>query len=562
MPRPIWVLFTSDEEIGSPTSRGLIEKLARRLCLCSGARAGPGRRRAQDLAEGRGPVPSRGRGQGRPRRRRAPARPKRDRRARPPDPQSPGRARTSPRARRSTSASSRAARPPTSCPPTHRPRSTCVSPRRRKKRGSNRRSTRSLPVTPDNRLTLSGSFNRPPMERTPAIAALFEQARQLARPADLGFELTEGSTGGGSDGNFTAALGIPTLDGLGPRGGGAHADDEHILIDSLPERAALLHLLAHGLVGRTMTDTKLSIESRRRDHDPPRRSRRRLSRLPGGPETRVGNQRGRLSDPGRHDGRCQSSRRPGPRRVPAARRGRRDVVRVPRADRGPICASTRSSPASCPSINRAGWATRSSSSSADRPSQKESSGSPGRSTRSRLATPISTWLGWVPAPRRYVENMYGERTDRLNAGVPTDRLIAEWELATAPLLRSPSIQSMRASSLDRAEQNSPDRAWFRSGWPPTPRSRATRLLARDPDRHHRPSQRRPRNWPSTGDRWSARPFSSPSSKSYRAVHFVRDDSTVRVEDFTCSSGYNRYLTTYPCQPLMKDALITGGLAEA
>jgi glutamate carboxypeptidase len=76
------------------------------------------------------------------------------------------------------------------------------------------------------------------MERTPAIASLFEQARQIGR--SLGLDLTEGSTGGGSDGNFTAALGVPTLDGLGSRGGGAHADDEHVLVDSLTERAALL----------------------------------------------------------------------------------------------------------------------------------------------------------------------------------------------------------------------------------------------------------------------------------------------------------------------------------
>ena len=76
------------------------------------------------------------------------------------------------------------------------------------------------------------------MERTPA-----DRGAVRAGPDDrpeLGLELTEGSTGGGSDGNFTAALGIPTLDGLGARGGGAHADDEHIVIDSLPERAALL----------------------------------------------------------------------------------------------------------------------------------------------------------------------------------------------------------------------------------------------------------------------------------------------------------------------------------
>ncbi len=97
------------------------------------------------------------------------------------------------------------------------------------------------PVTPDVRIAVTGGFNRPPMERSPAIAALFEQARHIGR--ELGLELTEGSTGGGSDGNFTAALGIPTLDGLGVRGGGAHADDEHILIDSLPERADLLAAL-------------------------------------------------------------------------------------------------------------------------------------------------------------------------------------------------------------------------------------------------------------------------------------------------------------------------------
>ena len=157
------------------------------------------------------------------------------------------------------------------------------------------------------------------MERTPANASLFEKARQLARAAGLGFELTEGSTGGGSDGNFTSALGIPTLDGLGPRGAGAHADDEHILIDSLPERAALIHLLLMRFVGRIMTDTKLDLKVgeeitiRRADHD------RRLSRLPGGPETRVGNQRRRLPDPRGDDGRRQSPRRPGPRRFPAER---------------------------------------------------------------------------------------------------------------------------------------------------------------------------------------------------------------------------------------------------
>ena len=90
-------------------------------------------------------------------------------------------------------------------------------------------------------LEVSGGFNRPPMERTPAIASLFERAQGIGR--SLGMELTEGSTGGGSDGNFTAALGLPTLDGLGVLGGGAHAENEHILIDSIPERAALLAAL-------------------------------------------------------------------------------------------------------------------------------------------------------------------------------------------------------------------------------------------------------------------------------------------------------------------------------
>ena len=94
-------------------------------------------------------------------------------------------------------------------------------------------------------LAVSGGFNRPPMERTPAVADLFARARAIG--LGIGLDLGEGSTGGGSDANFTAALGVPTLDGLGVRGAGAHADHEHILIDSLPERAALLATLLLGL---------------------------------------------------------------------------------------------------------------------------------------------------------------------------------------------------------------------------------------------------------------------------------------------------------------------------
>jgi glutamate carboxypeptidase len=94
------------------------------------------------------------------------------------------------------------------------------------------------PHDPRTRLTVSGGINRPPMERTEGVAALYGVARSVA--ADLGFALGEGGTGGASDGNFTAGLGIPTLDGLGAVGDGAHALHEHVLIASLPERAALL----------------------------------------------------------------------------------------------------------------------------------------------------------------------------------------------------------------------------------------------------------------------------------------------------------------------------------
>jgi glutamate carboxypeptidase len=100
-------------------------------------------------------------------------------------------------------------------------------------------------VTPGAIVRVNGGFNRPPMERTPPIARLFEQARDIGRSIDL--DLAEGSTGGGSDGNFTAALGVPTLDGLGVPGAGAHAEHEHIEIATLAERAALIAALILGL---------------------------------------------------------------------------------------------------------------------------------------------------------------------------------------------------------------------------------------------------------------------------------------------------------------------------
>jgi glutamate carboxypeptidase len=94
------------------------------------------------------------------------------------------------------------------------------------------------PRDPECRLRLTGGLNRPPMERTAGTAALFAQAKDLA--ASLGFALEEAATGGGSDGNFTSALGIPTLDGMGAVGRGAHAENESIRIDSLAPRTALL----------------------------------------------------------------------------------------------------------------------------------------------------------------------------------------------------------------------------------------------------------------------------------------------------------------------------------
>jgi glutamate carboxypeptidase len=91
---------------------------------------------------------------------------------------------------------------------------------------------------PRTRLRVSGGVDRPPFERTPPVVELLRLAQEIA--AELGHELGEGGTGGGSDGNLTAALGVPTLDGLGAVGGGAHAVDEHVSVADLPWRAALV----------------------------------------------------------------------------------------------------------------------------------------------------------------------------------------------------------------------------------------------------------------------------------------------------------------------------------
>lgn len=95
------------------------------------------------------------------------------------------------------------------------------------------------------RLRVEGGLNRPPMERSKAIVGLFAKAKKIGR--EMGLRLEESATGGGSDGNFTAALGVPTLDGVGAVGEGAHAENESILVELIAPRVALLAGLVSGL---------------------------------------------------------------------------------------------------------------------------------------------------------------------------------------------------------------------------------------------------------------------------------------------------------------------------
>ena len=104
------------------------------------------------------------------------------------------------------------------------------------------------PETAGTSIEIVGGIDWPPLERTAEVAALFELACEVA--AGLGRRLGEGATGGGSDGNYTSALGVPTLDGLGAVGDGAHALHEHVKIDELPWRAALVAGLIQRLAAR------------------------------------------------------------------------------------------------------------------------------------------------------------------------------------------------------------------------------------------------------------------------------------------------------------------------
>ena len=103
------------------------------------------------------------------------------------------------------------------------------------------------PKDPRVKVEIEGGLNRPPMEPNDDSMSLFRSAAALAQ--GLGFAMEGVRVGGGSDGNLTAAAGVPTLDGLGPRGGGAHARTEHLMVDDLPCRAALLAGLLEELPG-------------------------------------------------------------------------------------------------------------------------------------------------------------------------------------------------------------------------------------------------------------------------------------------------------------------------
>ena len=103
------------------------------------------------------------------------------------------------------------------------------------------------PSRPTIRLEVAGGVERPPLERSGGVVRLYEEARRVA--ASLGRDLGEGAAGGGSDGNFTAAIGVPTLDGFGPEGDGAHAAHEHVRLDDVIWRGAFLAALLETLSG-------------------------------------------------------------------------------------------------------------------------------------------------------------------------------------------------------------------------------------------------------------------------------------------------------------------------
>jgi len=103
----------------------------------------------------------------------------------------------------------------------------------------------SVPILAGAEVEVTGGLNRPPLLRSEGVVRLYRVARELA--VDLGFELRESSSGGGSDGSFAAAMGVPTLDGLGSVGAGSHSEEEFVVVEEMPRRAALLALMMASL---------------------------------------------------------------------------------------------------------------------------------------------------------------------------------------------------------------------------------------------------------------------------------------------------------------------------
>ena len=204
------------------------------------------------------------------------------------------------------------------------------------------------PVVAGTTIAVSGTWTRPPMVPTPASRKLFAKAQEHARA--LGFELGETSSGGGSDGNLVSALGVPVLDGLGAQGGGAHAYDEHVRLDSLRLRARLLARLledpgsrrrAARAAAAACPHTSRDPRGRRRPPRPGLPRRCRPTRRPGSPGAR------------RRQPRCESCRLPvaplrasHPRGTPRTRRRRsarrgRPGGRIPARPSRPAAAARR-----------------------------------------------------------------------------------------------------------------------------------------------------------------------------------------------------------------------------
>ena len=317
------------------------------------------------------------------------------------------------------------------------------------------------------RLTISGGFNRPPMERTEAVGQLFERAPGRSVGAS-GLELGEGSTGGGSDGNFTAALGLPTLDGLGIAGSGAHASHEQIELDSLPRADGPARLAADAPLGGVDPTEGRRLHDRGRHHDParPRRSpttwpASRPSDGPGGsPTIATSCPWPRWSAPSFTAAWCWGRSR---------RRARRWGSRSPSWARSKgALASTRSSPASSPGSRGKGLGGRLKSPSANSPASKGSIAWPGPSTRSRPATPGSTSerLGATSTIRRGYVRPTLRRPQRQRHDRPPDRRVVDPRtMRSRPAIIDPD----RPPSPDRG-RGSPDRPGRRPAIGASPRS--------------------------------------------------------------------------------------------